>query len=329
MTSNIDHVASETLKMPRRVLIPVLLVSSLLTFAANADEIVTKPVKLGFTLTAFYERKLVQDKHDPLRLEISLANPTAQNAQMRIDEAERLKFHPSPGMTQEEVDMMTKLASSTDIPTVTIGSEAQPLPQLISFVLVDAGQKPHALSARLMPGTVKAAVIKLDAKNAVHLSYGVDPKELSSFSDGQYQLKAIIDQSSKPGELGKHFESNAVDLKLSDKSLELSKDEDVTRLYRIGKFYIEDKKYDEALRVAQQIEAIDPGSPSADEVKGDAYAGQNKLEDAKQAYISALDKLDKKFKDFTPPPHTVLEPPTEIMDKLSKVLKAIRTGHKQ
>ena len=319
--------------MRKSTSIHLCIIVSILSFlpGALADDPQRQPQQISVSLSAYNERKLFHDKHEPLHLELSLGNPAAQNAQMEIDCTKRLKAHPKPNASARQLELIEKMANSTSLPSVTIGSEQEPLPKLISFNLVDSLHKASAIEPRMMAWSDKiVGATVLDAKNTVHLSYGLDPKVLTQLANGPYELKVYVGNHNKAGSEQGRFQSNSVVLTLTDKPTATSKDEEEIKLYRLGQFYLEDKQYDQVLVIAKRIDDLHPGSATASELRGDVYAAQDQLKDAQTAYQSALESLNKQFGEgYKPHPNTVIEPPTELMQKLSNVIKALYKSSSQ
>jgi len=302
-----------------------------LVFASGVMAATISSTELQFRLSAYDQNEIVQDKHEPIRLELSLSNPSAFNASSEVTHAQELKNTYDKAGWQDVSPARRKVieqtaAASSNIPVVSVGSTEQPIASLLTFPLTDSHNKViHVAVRRLAMSENPKGTQNLDGKNSVHMQYGLDPQTLAQLPAGKYTMCAIIDGQSKPGSWQGHLQSDSVSLTLQDAAPKLPAMEQAQRYYDYGYFYIADKQYTKAEPYVKRLLALDPNSASAAQLEGDICFGQGKLKEAQDAFQLSLDRLRKKFgADSAYHRHDgqVLESPTYIEQRLAEVLRA-------
>lgn len=283
---------------------------------------------MNCVLSSYDQTRLLVDKHQPLQLELSLANPAAFNAVNDINgakEALRSLEKEAWKNVSAERRKEIEIQASSPPPVVTLGTAGEPVSGLVSFTISDvAGNKSQPLNGvrPLATSENRRGEITLDAEASIHLTFGVDSSYLGQLNNGVYEIRARQSSSSESGQIG--FVSNPIRVTIQDNLNGLSKEEDYQRNYAYGRYFLLDQKFDRVELYAQKLLAVDSDSASAAELQGDVFFAQGKREQAEKSYKTAMERLQKKFgpdSGFKLPANKILETPYHIQDQLEALAK--------
>lgn len=258
---------------------------------------VASSVKL--VLGAYGSRLLVHDKPEPLVLQLYIINPAAIRAEAINRCARNLQGvlqQPGAniGLSQQAQTDLKAACEQIPIKTVTLGSDKKSVRDLITFSVVSANANQtvpvdiEPLANR--PGS-SPRPMTLMGKNRIKIQYGIGPASLSSLPNGKYVITARLDTSNGANET---VQTDSVIVNLKDKLESLSDEEMQTWLYNYGRYYVDNKQYDQAKAYVERLLAVDPNSVAAASLQGDSCYEQGQWDDAVKAYKLALTRDDRK-----------------------------------
>lgn len=271
---------------------------------------------LLISLTANGARELSHDPVEPILLVVGISYPAAANAAMTRDEHERRKelfkekgwFEKMSGEEKERFEAVHKVPEG---PVLSAGSASKPFERLLAFKVTDKNGEPVSLPIRPLASSPKTeAIVTFNEETSLMLFFGADPEALSKLGDGVYEVRAELDQ---------RFFSSGVSVTLAHNLKSGTAQEIDRRDYLSGRFYVLDYKWDQAEAYAAKMLSRDADSIEGLELRGDALAGQGKLQEAQDAFLKALAAFQRKYPELK----GAEEPPEYLFARLSEIQKKI------
>ena len=237
------------------------------------------------------EPEMVLAPGDPLILYVTIANDWA--AAVRRINARRHglleRFEQSEEyatLTEKEKQETTEAYRQLPVPEFPLGSETVPLSELIDFRVVDGDGSALDLELRsLAINDQVPARVPLAGEEPVLLRYAAVPGSLEGLPS-KLEVQAFLDTREIPEMWPGSVESAPVTIRLADEAGDLAVR---MRRYMTGTYYLDDRQFDRALGLAEELVQQDPAFIGGWLILGDALAGLERHEDALGAFRTAMD----------------------------------------
>lgn len=274
-------------------------------------------------LRAYWQKTLAHDKHRPLLLDVHLGNDEAYRVVLQNLEGENIrKSYEELGLTKDMNDAqkqnLTMRTQAQPVPTISVGSAGKNLTELISFRLEAADHQSLPVAVRALAESATTTGGDLVGDNSIDLFFGIDPAALERLPAGNYSIRATVANAGGDHAWQGQATSNDVNVDLQDSLPDSSL---VEREYEYGRFYLCDHDFKMAGQCADWLIGRDSQSISGWELRGDAFFGEGKLAEAKDAYEKGLELYRKNAKAQAA--NDVVEPPDYLGRRLHEVIAAI------
>jgi len=265
------------------------------TFALAAPPVAAVPVPaVSVTLQADDQKKLTHTPSEPLLFTLSAADPVARNTstanQMSARQLDRLKDSGAyQKLSPEELKVVNAQLSFQPPVGCFVGQPGHPVTESFSLIVTNSQGKTVAGPAR--PLAISAATpgpVPLDAAHGLVLFFGIDPDGLAKLPDDAYVIEAVMQVFDAKGGLLPRVHSVPISVTLKKDWKEPSAQEDLMSAYRHGRYYLLDHQFSKIEPYIQKMLSIDPNSIGAYELRGDMLYGQDKLPEARDSYLKAL-----------------------------------------
>lgn len=272
-----------------------VLLALLATAAGGATAAAVKDAPPTVALaTAAGESLATHVRDEPLLLYVSiynglagpLTNRNARNQRFLERYRESEEFRTLPAATQQEI--VSRFAP-VDIPTIRLGSDAAPLTELVEIQIAGADGRWTALPARSLAANAEVpAAVELAGDAPVRLAFGIGAETLAGLATGEHTLRAIVDSRDRAGMWQGVAPSRPITLNLIDRDPSEADADSSLRSFLLGRYHLADYEYERAAAIADDMLSRDPSFVGGWLIRGDALAGQERLEEALEAFRQAL-----------------------------------------
>lgn len=265
-------------------------------FAADAPEIA---LQVGGN-----DRETFSARH-PLLLAVTLSGGSMNEAVRSAQNTRVMRaFASTPefaAMSEAEKKALYDEYPAGSSPAIRVGDKG-PVSRLVRFVVRDASGKESALAARPLKVSLGFETpLQLSPRSPAYLYFGVEPGTLEALPEGDYTLTAVFDTRSERSGWKGGVVSEASAFKLTRGDAKIRSKMKDPQAYEDARLHLLDENWTEVLRLADALIAGDVKSPEGWSLKGDAFAGQGRRDEALAAFGKALDygreRLPKKSEE--------------------------------
>jgi tetratricopeptide (TPR) repeat protein len=267
-------------------------------------------------LTTFFgETSIHHPSGDPLLLRVGLSNP--DNALLSAsNERNRRVFERFSGsaafaaLPDEEKQRVREEHAERELPRYTLGSKERAVADLVQFRVFDARGEAVSVEVRPLAGTVRTpAPVELYDGGPLFLTYGIDAGVLARLPTGVYAIVAYLDTLDESSMWQGRTVAEPVTLHVTSALRSPTRQESNRRLFAVCGYRLADRDYEETERLARTMIERDPAYIAGWGQLGDALAGQERYDEALEAYAKGL-SLHEEILHLEPPP--IPEPPLEL-----------------
>jgi hypothetical protein len=237
------------------------------------------------------ELEMVLSSEDPLLLYVTVGNDWAttirrinarrQSMLERYEQSEEFAT-----LTEEEKSGMAETYRGLAVPVFELGSQADPLRELVGFRIVDGDGRQVELELRsLASDDQMAAQVILEEGEPVLLRYASAPGSLEGLPE-RLDIVAVLDTRGRPGMWRGAVESAPVTVRLAG---EAGNETARMRRYMTGTYFLGDRQFDRARSLGEELVREDPDFIGGWLILGDARAGLELYGDALGAFQKAMD----------------------------------------
>jgi tetratricopeptide (TPR) repeat protein len=309
-----------------KTLLAIAAVAVMLSGIASAEEVSAPRIRL----TTFFGELSIHHPHgDPLLLRVGLSNPDYAWLSRTNERNRRIleRFIDSGSfatLPDAEKQLVRDRHQEREIPRFTLGSKDRAVTDLIRFRVFDAGGETIPIAVRPLAGTDRTLrSIELYDGEPVFLKFGIDATELAELPTGLYAIVAYVDTVDEPSMWQGRAVADPVTLHLTDSIRSPTRQEVNRRLFAAAGYHLADRRHDQAEIDARMMTERDPGYIAGWGQLGDALAGQDRYDEALEAYARALSLYEESL-HLEPPP--IPEPPAELELRIREIEARLADG---
>ncbi|MEM7360083.1 MAG: hypothetical protein AAF431_13355 [Pseudomonadota bacterium] len=268
-------------------------------------------------------RTLNQAATDPLLLFAILDNPNAryiqrenarnQKRQEQYEASEDYKKLPEK-MAKFELAVVKELYPVLEIPKIKLGNDKARPDALINFQVKNQEGENVDLNISALPANEdETGSTELHAENSLYYQFGVSQEDLKALVDGTYQIVAVLDSKEQTDMWQGSALSKPIVVTLSREHPEADWAGSNQQAILHSNYLMASHQYLDAELHARSWIERHPDSIDGWAQLGDALAAQNKNEEARTSWETALAKFRLKYGD------NPVELPMEIIDRIDEL----------
>jgi len=212
----------------------------------------------------------------------------------------------SPAAMNAHYENIASGRDATKVPSVTLGSPAEPWVDSVKFTLLDSNGA--VVPIRIYPNPVKENVVAIGAETFAEARFFIDPEESKRLKEGNYSIRARV----------KDVESDPLTLRVVKEGLA----EPISRYVKFGRYHLLRGEFQKAAGYAYKVLAVDAHSLKGLDLLGDAFIGLGRYKEAYETFYNAIREYIRQY----PPsknPSLQANPPDLFFEKKNKAKRML------